>query len=284
MDDEAYQRKVEAGFNKILNSHGYGFHYAVLKRAAELYSEGKSTWKFEVAEFPVEIQGTPTRIDFILRRRYGLPFYLIAECKRANPALSNWCFVRAPYTRRNQGLEGFTYERVKIGEKRILLAYAQKHAVHDGPYHIGLEVKSNEKGDSIGSGRGMIEEASTQISRGLNGMVRFLSSSPQMLSAEQDASFIPVIFTTAQLWVSDIDLSSADLQTGNINITEESFNRKKWLLYQYHLSPGLKHSFARTDEPSDLIGLMEHQYVRTIGIVSPSGIEEFLGWASELDL
>ena len=92
---------VEKGFAEILNRHGYGFQYAVLKQAHILADSRDSSWRFIASEFPVRVQGFDTRIDFILKRAtdniFDQHFFLIAECKRANPAYSNWCFARAPY-------------------------------------------------------------------------------------------------------------------------------------------------------------------------------------------
>jgi len=43
-----------------------------------------------------------------------------------------------------------------------------------------------------------------------------------VLSASQLAgkklTFLPVVFTTADLWVTDVDLSAADLTTGDLPI------------------------------------------------------------------
>jgi len=50
-----HREKVQKGFEKVLNRHGYGFQYAVLKLATELYEQNKSAWVFNVAEFPVEV-------------------------------------------------------------------------------------------------------------------------------------------------------------------------------------------------------------------------------------
>lgn len=105
LTDETMSEEFTQSFAKVLNRHGYGFQFSVLKKADELARQRKSAWDFEVCEFPVE-GGPGTRIDFVLsrppRRGDGSKYYfLIAECKRANPALSNWCFARAPFTRHN---------------------------------------------------------------------------------------------------------------------------------------------------------------------------------------
>src|SRR5215213_2175879 len=91
---------VRKHFETELRKNGFGFQYAVVKKVNELYRNG-SAFIPEVVEFPTAIQGKDTRIDLILSRTpnhtsgYN-PFIIIAECKRANPAWSRWCFVQTP--------------------------------------------------------------------------------------------------------------------------------------------------------------------------------------------
>ncbi|HEX8398250.1 MAG TPA: hypothetical protein VF644_12540, partial [Pyrinomonadaceae bacterium] len=63
------EKQLKDSFQKVLNSHGFGFQYAVIEAAENLYTEKKSAWFFEVTEFPVEVQGEGTHIDFILNRK-----------------------------------------------------------------------------------------------------------------------------------------------------------------------------------------------------------------------
>src|SRR6266581_2575724 len=82
---------------KFVSSHGHGFHYAVLRRAHQLATERKSQWLFEAAEFPVTSGDQVIHVDFILRLGQT-KVYLVAECKRADPARARWCFIRSRYT------------------------------------------------------------------------------------------------------------------------------------------------------------------------------------------
>lgn|GEM_PF-6855316 len=114
---------VKTGFEKILDSHGYGFQYSVLNLAHDLTCKGISRWIIESVEFPVEVQGAGTRIDFILRLDgTNLPTFLLAECKKANPALSDWCFARAPYIQKDRSREYAILEYLEIDDT------AQVHA------------------------------------------------------------------------------------------------------------------------------------------------------------
>ncbi len=291
---EDKKQKVAEDFQSKLNSHGYGFQYALLEK---INNYRKSHWVREAAEFPVQVQSQGTRIDFVLRRDTTPPCFMIAECKRANPALSNWCFLQAPFVQRDRAddNEPLFLEYLHWDENGAIRSCARgKSSYWTKAFHIALTVKSDQKGDASGEGRGVIEEAATQVCRGLNGMVEFLSNNPQVLISNSSTDsnsgkkaevfLFPAIFTTARLWASEVDLKLADLDTGEVSAPADKFTEKKFLLYQYHLSPGIKHSRSPEARPKKLGELMDSEYVRSIAIVNPSGVEEFLKWSSDLNL
>ena len=283
MDDQLGE-KIKEGLRKVLNTHGYGFHYAVLRNAYNLHSSGKSRWVFEAAEFPVTVGGFDTRIDFILRTQDPFDIYwncfLVAECKRVNPAFSNWCFVHTPYVRRNH--------KESIVMERLILSDIDPPVASGNPlfsdlgntYHLGIEVSSGQKGDSGGKGRGLIEDAATQVCKCLNGLVEeFQRHGKGFQKKEPKASIhlLPVIFTTAQIWTSEVDMGGADLQTGEFTLKDIDAKKKGWIWLQYHLSPGIKHSLDSYNVPKGLGEVLGQEYIRTIAVVSVDGIEEFLG-------
>lgn len=288
--EEAHRTRVATAFNKVLNTHGYGFHYSMLEKLNELYDKSRSLWYFEAAEFPVEVNGHGTRVDLILRRtasggfRGTTPFFLLAECKRVNPALGNWCFIKAPYTHRNTTVEPYTLERATTDDAGRLSSYAKSRMFIENAYHIAVEVRTEEKGDQAGSGRGAIEDAATQICRGLNGFVSFLATHTRVLGDYKMADFLPVIFTTANIWASDGNLGKADLQSGNVDLSLAGFKRQDWIILQYHMSPGLRHSLGVSTQSHDLGDILEQEYIRSIPIVTPNGLESFLRWASNIEL
>jgi len=285
--DDTRRLQVKTSYADVINRHGYGFQYSVLSTANKLSIAGTSTWQFQAAEFPVEVKGYGTRIDFILRRRGEPPSYLLAECKRANPALSNWWFARAPYVHRARtpSHEPVIIEHIESDyEGTRVLAYASEQTSAHNPCHIGLEVRSTLKGDTQGESGKAIENASTQVLRGLNGMIEMLTKNRHIVSEWKRADFLPVIFTTAQLWISDVELLSADVSDGRVNLNHSNFTLQPWVSYQYHQSSGIKHSTSPGTAPSDLGKLMQSEYIRTIPIVNSSGIASFLEWSSRFDL
>jgi hypothetical protein len=274
---------LKAVFESTLNWHGHPFQYAVIRRAHQLRDERRSSWIFEVSEFPVEVQGYHTRIDFILSQReepiYGSLRFLVAECKRANPSLSDWFFVRAPYVGRGGPKREVLVEQIrrKGTESRASLGRLD---LSDNIYHLAFEVKNAAKGTPSGSGRGAIEDAATQVIRGVNGLIESLSKNWNYLPEDMPVTFIPVIFTTAKVWTSDLDLGTTDVVHGQVNLDSADITEKPWLWLQYHVSPGLKHTIdiqleADPLQRTDLAKLLELEFARTIAIVGANGIDAF---------
>src|SRR5262245_35497130 len=282
-------------FRKELNSNGFGFQYAVLELAKSLHDQQKSDWRFEVAEFPVLVQEYNTHIDFILMSdRYvtgNYLVYLVAECKRANPAFSHWCFIRAPYTYYGELdpdpwlIEQLDHRvRNEFVGKKVVSTYVRRVSKSEYSYHIAMEVKAKRKGDEHGNSKGKSSiDATSQVCRGVGGLVESIAQNIDILGSASSAIFIPVIFTTAKLFVSDADLSTTDLQTGNIDLSNTEFVETPYLFYQYNLSPVLKHSLTYYVQNSNLSLLLETSFARTIAIVSATGIEPFLQWSSTYD-
>ncbi len=267
---------VQDVYLQLMNQHGYAFHYAVIRRAEKLFNEKKSKWVFEVAEFPVSLKNIDTRIDFVLRNPWA-NIYLIAECKRANPAISNWCFAKAPYTRHGVNVNNMIVEGLQF-DRGLPVSIRKKIYGYRDQYQIGLEVKSSEKGDSFGKGRGAIERSLTQVLRGLNGFILEAGGNNEVFEGkEKKIWFIPVIFTTAKLFVTDTNINTADIKDGKLNIDDLNVESRDWLWYQYNLSPGLKHSIAYEEEVDNLSNLMARDYIRTVALVAPSGVDDFLG-------
>jgi hypothetical protein len=157
-----------------LNRHGYALQYAALDALDKVRS---NHYVFEAAEVPVEVRGRVTHIDFVLRQS-GYPVYVVAECKRANPAFCNWCFVKAPYVRR--GLNGEyllceMYSRPDQGSTHCEGIGVQANLLNE-VYHKGFAVKSENKGDpsAIDRGDDTIELAVSQAFRGVSGLAEFL--------------------------------------------------------------------------------------------------------------
>jgi hypothetical protein len=243
-----------------------------------------SAFSVEVAEFPVEADKN-TKIDFIGQRIAPLPYpgdhevgprmFLLAECKRVNPAFSNWRFIRAPFTRRNGYANALTLEMERVDSKYDLVMQHIHYPTNlNLSFHLGLSIKSDQKGDPCGdSGRDAIEDTATQSMRGLNGFVNFIKRAPGVIGPDNAFLLLPVIFTTVGLWTSDDDLSKADIESGNLDISKHgSLQSREWLFFEYNQSSTVKHSAEYTEHPATLSDWLQQDSIRTIAIVSAQGI------------
>jgi hypothetical protein len=280
-DDKEGQRPLpKDAFRKALNRHGYGFQYAALKEAERLWQTGKSQWVPWVPEFPVEVQGSGTRIDFVLRHESG-NCYLVAECKRANPATANWCFARAwqpqlaEVARQSYAEVAYLFDGDDDGDGcetglKVLVP-------SDRIFQVAIEARTGKKGDEHAGGRGEIEDASTQVCRGLNGLIEmFYRRKDRLLQLPAWIGFVPTIFTTARLLTTDVDISTANLSSGEITAIPSDLSEKDWLWYDYPQSPGLKHALPSESKSRDLREVVFHDYIRRIAIVGSDGLGPFL--------
>ena len=295
---------VSAGLKKIVDRHGFNFQFAVLNEALQLGKAGIPTWGWDYVahEFPVEVKGSGTKIDFILKTilyNESHECFLLAECKRADPKLSNWCFLRTPRLKKDE--EALLEQVTVLKNGNVITGEPNRSpylpTVDNGgdlarPYHLGLELKSRqEKGDAGGGGRDAIEQAATQLLRGLNGFVVLLHQHPYIVGRPPHGiikpegrriSFLPVIFTTANIFTTEVELGQADLRTGKLTVEELNATPAKWVRYRYHQSPGITHSIDAADKsesvlgPDTLLELLDRSYARDIIIVGATAVGEFL--------
>ena len=260
---------------KLLDTHGYSFQYAVIRRAEELCAQQRSKWVFEAAEFPVTgSHSQDARADFILRA-FDQSVYLVAECKRANPALSNWCFIRAPYTRRNAAEDDLVFQEVPY--RLAMVRSPQVITLASGEScHVGLELRSSEKGDANGRVGQAIEDAAAQVLRGSNGLIDHIFGGGWAPQEPGSTVFVPAIFTTAQLWIVEGDMAEADLRTGKLPTEWGSIRPTKWLWFNYNQSRSLRHHLGLAENNSNLAIAVLAEYTRSIAIIGPDGVDVFL--------
>jgi hypothetical protein len=261
---------------KVLGAHGHGFQYAVLRRAEELSAQRLSAWVFEAAEFPVGAADNPIHVDFVLRNASST-VYLVVECKRADPARASWCFVKAPYTRRNAPDAELVFQEVHYRPANIVVARPRTRFAALESTHLGFELRTGAKGEGIASGSA-IKEATAQVLRAANGLIDHLFPGPATaVQREGIAIFVPVIFTTARLWVARGDLSTADLPTGLLPEEWGTLSGVPWLWYTHNQSPALRHRLPSSVPDGAALSVALHaEYARTIAVVGPDGVDAFL--------
>ncbi len=275
------QERDSDAARKTLDRHGHGFHYAVLKALGDI----QSGWRIEASEFPVDLNGVPLHIDIVLRSERAV---MAVECKRVNPALGQWCFARSSFVSTSDAAPHLVLlERLHLLHRgterqrvRVTRALTDTLPTRE-QYHIAQEVKTGQAGDGAG-GRSAIDDAVTQAIRGASGLAEAYAGLDEGRLMEAPHLFIvPVIVTTARLVVLGVDLSDADLQTGNLPLNAP-VEERPWLCFRTMTSSRLRHNVPSAENqsserrPYSLGGVADHDYARSVAVVSVSGLPEFL--------
>jgi hypothetical protein len=62
-----------------------GFQFAVMRRGEETFREGRSRWRLVGSEYPVQLNGQVTHIDFVYEQGdTPVTTVLVAKCKRVD--------------------------------------------------------------------------------------------------------------------------------------------------------------------------------------------------------
>jgi hypothetical protein len=267
--------QLTASLRKVLESNGQPFQYGLLERIRAVVSGGSSRWRFSAAEFPVAVRDATTHVDFVLEstsRRI-----LAVECKRVNPAHSEWCFIRTGYTRRDPSDGAVICDSIhrESGHDSVVTPETVAHHL-SRTYDLGVELKTGKEGNAGGVSRGAINDATTQVLRGANGVLNALSSDHTAFEVDQRYHVIPAIVTTARLWTTETPLRAAAAADGSLpemlNLVE-----RDWIWLRHHMSPNLRHDVRAPGNPKDLAEVLDLRYARSVAVVSVNGIEGFLG-------
>jgi hypothetical protein len=143
-----------------------------------------------------------THVDIVLRGSSGL---VVIECKRANPAFSRWGFSRSQFRSTSTSelkqvrLDSLVWDEAsrRMGVRRFDPEWT------DDQFHVGLEIKTNDKGDADRAGRGALDEAVTQAVRGANGVINeVIRRDTNAFGLQTRVTVVPAVVTTARLLVT----------------------------------------------------------------------------------
>lgn len=278
--------EVASGLLKKLNAHGHAFHAALMRSAERLripaYDGRQSNLILDGVEVPVVHRGVNTHIDFVLRNKPGT-IRFVFEAKRTDPKLSRWCFLRLPYasnSNRTLYFSGYKWKSTFDPFPRAA-PYVMKPVSQDGSYDLGLELaKQNQQGEGFNA-RGAIQDAVSQVLRGTSGLVKLLCREPANTEAAvRGILFIPVIVTTAEIWVADADIGSADLLTGNLSSDALVTEQRKWIWLTHNrsslLMPEIDVIEAKADWNARLSAIIADGFRTSIAVVTSAAFEEFI--------
>lgn len=291
VNEDSGLERARKNLEETLNLHGYGFQEAIkqvtIHRRTD-FSEVNWGWKYFGSEIPVPINDdkSHTHVDLILRawtkrRIRHTGYFLVGECKRVNPSKAFWCFVKRQNTWPEQADDTVQFDCLEASGSSFT-ATSRSAYVRDAVYDLGIEVKTDLKGDPCTSpDRSPIQAAIGQVLRGVAGFIDTLSSSiayNDVLGIGEPEILIPVVFTTADLFASSLDLGKSEIGDGKLLKAENGLTRVPWIWFNHHRTPNLrpKTRFGYGDEKEKHVSKRYRDTVRSVVIVNGHSLEQFL--------
>lgn len=250
-----------------LNEQGYLFQ----EKCCQILQTVRHTgWTVTRSDHPVSLKDQETKIDIVLQRNTP-ERYAVVECKRADPEYVHWVFG-APGSLVGEAdcflttIEGWDSGPVKGLEPSASVSWNQV-SVRTYRAQNWTEVKKDPKRKVSTSQN--IENAFRQVLTGVGGLTQELLS--EYRPGTSPLALIPVVITTASLFVAHYDIHDVDITTGTIAKEKVLFGPKgqdpeevEWVLVDY--------SVGETLTPE---AILEGSEQRSIFVVNADHIQAF---------
>lgn len=267
-----------------LNEQGFIFQEAC-KHCLE---EVQTGWKVKAFEYPVSLQGNDTRVDIVLRNSDSdsPELWALIECKRANPEYVYWLFGSPglPSVDASCSALGFSCPSVRSDEPFRIRKLVE-------PLHFGIstyaakswmEVKRNPKKERT-SNTENIEKAFAQVLTGTAGFAEEHLEQRCKHKATFKTFFIPIVITTATLYVAEYKPEDVNLETGTISQEKVHLGPNgqppeelEWMLIDYGAGENVAPSIIPEDYMCLDPGKLQEEYkTRSIFVVNSKSITSF---------
>lgn len=267
-----------------LNEQGYLFQEAcehVLKK-----NEEATGWEVKASEYPVSLEGWDTKVDIVLRSKIqGSPeLYALVECKRADPSYVYWLFGAPglPFGGALCSTLGFECREFGVNHP-----YKARRLVERLHFEINTNgVESWLEAKEVSSGRAStpqnIENAFLQVLKGVGGFAQEQIGQRGKSRELFKSFFVPVVVTTAQLYVAYYETKNIDLSTGKISKAKVSFGSKEqpameveWVLLDYGVGENVApNPISENYQGVDPVELQKHK-TRSIFVVNSKSLVLF---------
>lgn len=251
-----------------LNEQGFIFQ----EKCAHSLEKGETGWSIDNVEYPVSLKDIDTRVDIILRKSIGqgCDVWSLVECKRADPEYVYWLFGSPglPPGKAHCSvlvLEG--EEATKTQGRRIhttvemlnlnISTYDAKSwaAVRDIP-----QKPSSKRLSNIDN----IEKAFAQVLIGTSGFANEQYEQRSKDFSVFKAFFLPIVVTTANLYVAHYKLQDISIETGKLEMDKVYLARTgqppeevEWVLVDYgageNVAPNAIPEDERSTDPRELL-------------------------------
>lgn len=267
-----------------LNEQGYLFQGACEQVLKD--KERATGWEVIASEYPVSLQGQDTRVDIVLRSKItsSPELYALVECKRADPSYSYWLFGAPGLPFGDALCSAFGLECRQTRSDHPYQASRLVTRLHLKVITYGaeswLEVKrgSARRTSTLQN----IENAFGQVLKGVGGFAQEQLDQRYKSRDVFQTFFVPVVVTTASLYVAYYETRDVDLSTGKISKDRVHFGAQgqaaeevEWVLVDY----GVGESIFPKPIPEAYHGVnpaeLQKHKVRSIFVVNSNSVVSF---------
>jgi hypothetical protein len=96
--------------------------------------------------------------------------------------------------------------------------------------------------------------------------------------------FVPIIITTAKIFITKADLGEANLKTGNLSPEAVKIEPCDAIWLTHNRSPALKPNAPSITAASDFnqfSSALRNEFARSVAIISADGLDSFMSWNLE---
>jgi hypothetical protein len=194
-------------------------------------------YPYSYGAHPLIISGTVDVLAETSIDNGGIVLILPTECKKADPKLKHWVFEpHRSASSRDMPYFMFT----KGGESSFTQGYNLPNLGYNtyGDYESCVNVFefSEDKGALSRNADKALRAyfAIKQVNESVPGIVEKISSLSRQPAAKN--FIIPIVVTTANLWITQYDPQDISKATGEIDTAKLDLVQKDWLLYHYPLA------------------------------------------------
>lgn len=266
-----------------LNEQGYLFQEAcehALKK-----SEKVTGWEVRASEYPISLEGQDTKVDIVLRSKTqsSPELYALVECKRADPEYIYWLFG----THGQFGDALCSALGLECRETRSDRPYQANRLLEELHFKFVTDDAINWLEARRSSGRRAstpqnIENAFGQVLKGVGGFAQEQLDQRSKSRAVFKTFFVPVVVTTASLYVASYKPEDIDLSTGRIGKDKVVFDpqgrsaeEEPWVLVDY----GVGENVAPKPIPEKYHGVdpaeLQKHKIRSIFVVNSRSLVRF---------
>lgn len=263
---------------KALEEHGHLFQQ---RCRAEIGYHCLDNFSLQSEEYPVSIGEEETVIDFVLSSKKVQGFHLVFECKRANPDYVTWLFPISSDAI-DQAVPKClltmldAHGRLQTAEHDIL-SVEPKHFVTTG---IEMSERSSRKGKT--SRTETIWSACQQVLTGVGGLALEQRNGMHRIRQHQQHHYLPVVVTTARLYITRYRVWKVDLKTGKLSgLPAAETLSADWVIYDFPVRGPLQVTTPEFSSFEDYGPSEEYRRkfkVKSVAIVNSDSIARFLNF------